>query len=116
MQMGTGSPEALVSALSTQYAALSRQEKSLASASSRQSLIFEDVATATRRFFGPRNGAARQDILVAGDVEVSLGGDKDHEARAAYRKAKKQRMGKRKGDGLPKKSSDKDTGGRQRKK
>ena len=40
--MGTGSPEAFVSALSTQYAALSRQEKSLALASSRQSLIFKD--------------------------------------------------------------------------
>ena len=106
--MGASFPEVLVSVLCMQNAELPRQEESLALASTRESLISESAATTMRGLLESCGSAARQEILAAEDAE-------DHEACAAYRKAKKQGLGKKKGNGLPKRSSDKKKGGQQRK-
>ena len=93
-------------------AALSGQEKSLALASSQKSLASSEVAMAMRILFGPCGGAARQDVMAVAYVDESSGSDKGQEACAAYKKAKQQGAGRRKGDGMPKKSSDTVNGGR----
>ena len=72
MRIGAGSPVASVSVFCAQRAALSRREKSLASASSRRSLLFEDVAMAMRRVFGSWGGAVRQGVPAAEDVGEPL--------------------------------------------
>ena len=48
--------------------------------------------------FGPRGGAARQDVVVAADTDLRSASGKDEEARAAKRKAKKQSEMKRQGE------------------
>ena len=107
MQLGVGFPEASVSVLRMQHAALSRQEGALVLASTQKSPAFTEVTMATQRFFGPGGGAARQDVLAAADVDEPFGSDEDQEACAAYRKAEKQEMRQRMGNGIPKKSSGK---------
>ena len=105
MQMSAGFPEACVPALCLQNVALLRQERSRVLARKQQGLAFGNVVMAARRLFGSCCGAARQDKLVARDVEESLRNNKDPEACAAYRKDKKQGMGKEKGDRMPTTSS-----------
>ena len=88
MRVGARFPNAFVSVLFMQNAALSRQEKSLVLASTLESLAYMDVAMTMRRLFGTCGGAARRNILVAEDADESLGSDKDQGAREAYRNAK----------------------------
>ena len=90
MQMGAGFPDAFVFALCAKNAALPRPEKPPALASTQKSLAFSDVATTICRLFGSCGGAARQDILVAKDVDEALGSDKDQEARATDSNTKKR--------------------------
>ena len=56
------------------------------------------VARQIRRLLGSRSGAARQDVLVAADIDAASGEETDFEARAALRKAKK-RGGAKGGEG-----------------
>ena len=69
--MGADFPDALVSVLCKLDAAVSRQEKSPALASTLKSLTFPDVVMTMRRLFGPCSGAAHQDKLVAEDADES---------------------------------------------
>ena len=75
-------------------------------ASTRKNPAFSDVAMTMQRLCGSRGGAARPDILAPEDAEKALGSDASKEACAAYREAKKQGMGERKEDGMPKKRGD----------
>ena len=107
MQIGGGFPEACVPVLCMQQAALSRHEKSLASASRQKSLALTEVAMTMRRLSGRCRCAARQDVLAVADVYESFGSEKRKEARAraAYKTAKKPGLGQEKGDWVPKKGS-----------
>ena len=69
-------------------AALSENEKSLALASIRSTVAFPEVASQMRRLFGPRGGAARQDVLVAADLDAASE-EEDFARCAGYCKAKK---------------------------
>ena len=97
MQMGAGFPETFVFVLRMQDAAPSRLEKSLASASTQRSLIFEDVAMTMRRLFGSRGGAARQDILVEEDVEASLESMRTEEREQRTARRRNRGRGRKKG-------------------
>ena len=90
MHVSAGSPEASVTVLRMQTAAPSPRDKSLVLASTQKSLAFSDVATTICRLFGSCGGAARQDILVAKDVDEALGSDKDQEARETDSNANKR--------------------------
>ena len=76
-------------------------------ASSQKNLRFVDVAANTRRLFGSRGGAARQDVLVTEDVDEPLGGDGNREACVANKKGKKQEVGQKRREGAPSVSGDK---------
>ena len=80
MQMGGGFPESCALVLRSQDATLSGQEKSLELANAQGGLGFSDVAKQMRRVFGSRSRAARQDVLVAADVDASSVSDKDLQA------------------------------------
>ena len=67
-RMGTSFPEACISFLFMQNAALSRREQSPSLASTQRSLAFPDVAMTMRRLSGHRGGAARQDLLAPEDA------------------------------------------------
>ena len=56
---------------------------------------------------GPCGGAARQDVLVAADVDTPSVGGKGSEAWVVYRRAKKQGDMKRKAQRAPRESKDK---------
>ena len=90
MPVGGASPEAFVSALCIQNAALLRSGKSLALSSVMGNLGFPSVGKQMRRIFGYSGGAARQDVLAAADVDVSSDAETDFEAWAAYRTTKKK--------------------------
>ena len=107
-----GFPEHVISSLRLQNAGLSRQEKSLALASSQKSLTFMGVAASMRRLFGSRGGAIRQNVLITQDVEGPFGRESDQGARATYKKAKKQGVGQKRRDGFPNVSGGEAYGGR----
>ena len=71
MQLGEGPPIASAPAPRMHGAALSSQEKSLALASAQNSRAFPAAATAIRSIFGACGGTARQESLVAEDVDES---------------------------------------------
>ena len=54
------------------------------------------VAMRMRRFFGTRGGAARQDVLVAADMDAPSAEGANYRAGSAHRKAKKGVGNKRK--------------------
>ena len=56
-------------------------------ASSQKSLKSANVAANLRRLFGFRGGAICQDALVTEDADGYLGGDRDQEVCATYKKA-----------------------------
>ena len=88
MLMGSGSPDEFAPVLFVQNAALTKNEKTLALASSGNTLAFESVSAQMRRLFGPCDYASRQDVLAAADMDT-VPEDEDFEARMAYRKAKR---------------------------
>ena len=51
-----------------------------------------------RRLFGPRDGAAREEVLVAADIDASSEGETDFEASAARREVRKGGEKKRRAD------------------
>ena len=67
-----------------QEAALCRRKKSLVFTSTQESLKLTDVAPTMRRLPGPREGAARQDILFTEDARWLLEAEKGRKARATY--------------------------------
>ena len=71
--MGGGFPESFASILWTQCG-----------------LGFLEVPKQIRRLFGPRGRAARQDVLVAADADMSPASGKGSEAWVAYGKAEGQ--------------------------
>ena len=82
--MGGAFPDASVSILRMQNAALSRNGKSLSLASVQRSLDFPTVAKQMRPLCEPRGGSARQAVLAATDSEMeSEEEDLSYEARAA---------------------------------
>ena len=83
LQVGGAFTEKRVSALCVQSAAQWRSEKSQVLASAQRYLDRQ-----MRRLFGPCGGAARQDVLVALDVDVISDGADDFAAWFAHRKAK----------------------------
>ena len=82
-------------------AGLSRQGESTAMASYRKSLKFDEVAADMRRLFGSRGSGGRQDLSSTEEAVEPLERDEDQDARAAYKRAKKQCAGKQKKDGGP---------------
>ena len=60
-----------------------------------------------RRLFGSRGSGSRQDGLLTEDAVESRATDEDWGVLAAYRKAKKQRVRKKKNEGPPKRGEDK---------
>ena len=64
-----------------------------------------------RRVFGPRGGAARQDVLAATDVNVNWNYEEDFAPWVAYRKEKKKGV-KKAEDGGTEKPKDKGEGRR----
>ena len=91
-----------------QNAGLSGQERSAALAAR---LKFVDVAANMRRLFGSCGGAERQDVLITEEADEPSEEERDREARAKYRKSKKQGAGQKRGDGTPKVSGGKLKGG-----
>ena len=68
MQMGGVLPESLATFLRSQDAALPSSEESFILASAQGNSGAPAVAKQTRRLFGSRGDAARQDVLVAADI------------------------------------------------
>ena len=106
-------PGAFAPALHMQDAALSQSEESLVLAGAQGFRAFPAVAKQMCRLVGPRGSAARQDVLVAADFDVSSNGETDFEARLAHREAKKKSEGKKTEDGDAKKSENEVKGGGQ---
>ena len=90
--MGSRFPDALVSVLCMQNAALSKNEKTMALASLGNTLAFPLVSARMRRLFGPCGYASRQDVMVAQDMDT-VSEEEDFEAWVAYRKAKRATRG-----------------------
>ena len=86
--MFAGFPDALVPAPCVRNAALPREEKSLAPATTQKCLTFMEAVGAVRRLFGRRGRAARQDISATEDADGPLRSDEAREARAKYKKRK----------------------------
>ena len=86
MLIGSGFPDECVSALRTQNASLSENEKTLAPASFLNALSFAGVSAQMCRLFGPRGYASRQDVHVAAEIDTASE-EEGFEARIAYRKA-----------------------------
>ena len=112
MQTGAIFREQFISISRMNNAGLPRKGKSLALASSRKSLKFEDVSANTRRVFGSRGGKGCQDALLTEEADGLLESDKDLEGWMAYRKPKKKGVGMNKKDGAPKREGDKVRGGK----
>ena len=91
MQMGGAFPGALAHVLRMRNAALPRAEKSSILAGAQGNVGFPAVAEQLRRLFGPRGGAAHQDVFVAADIDLSSEEETDFDAWAAYRKAKSEK-------------------------
>ena len=96
-----GAPEAFAPALRMQNGSLPKSEKSLVLSSIQAYMAFPVVAKQMSRLFWPRGGAARQDVLVAADVDASSKEECDYAAWVARRKAKKGGENKRNGGGDP---------------
>ena len=92
MVMGPGFPDAFVSVLCMQNAALTQNEKTLVLASLGNALAFPQVSAQMRRLSGPRGYASRQDVLVARDTDT-VSEKEDSEAWVAYREAKRATRG-----------------------
>ena len=88
IEMSAGLPEAFVSILRMQNAVGVGQRHGGPG-------VYGRVGDARRRFFGSCGGAVRQDILITGDAHRPLESDKEREARATFKKAKKQGWGGR---------------------
>ena len=99
MQIGGGISEALGSVLCMQNASLSKPEQPLVLVSTRGNIGFPVVAKEMRRLAGPRGGAARHDVLITADVDVSSEEGRHYAAWVAYRTAEKKKGGKGKEDG-----------------
>ena len=97
MQLSESASEAFTSVLRIKNAALSRPEESSVSAIAQGNPGCSAVATQMRRLLGPRGGADRQNVLVAADIGLPSEEKADLEARAAYRKARKEKWEKQEG-------------------
>ena len=86
--MAGGFLEESAAAQCMRNAALSGNEKSLVSARIQGALALAAAAKQMRRLFGYRGSAARQDVLVAADADVSSWDENEHAAWLAHRKAK----------------------------
>ena len=90
LQMGGSAPQVLASVLCLQNASLSRSQESLVLASVQGYLGISAVARQRRRFLGPRDGVARQDVLAATDVDGNSNDEDDFAAWVGRRGAKKK--------------------------
>ena len=97
MATGSGPPEKSASILCMQNAALSKSEKSLTLASIQNTPPFPAAANQMRRLFAPRGDAARQDVLLAAELETAPE-EEDCAARAVYRKSDKGKQKEKGGD------------------
>ena len=113
MEMGAGFPGQSISISRINTAGLLRQETSLAMASSRKSLKFENASANIRRLFGSCGGKGRQDVLRAEGAAGLLESDEDLDAWMAHRKSTKEGVGKKKMDGSPTRGGDNVRGGGQ---
>ena len=95
MEMGAGFPGQSISISRINTAGLLRQETSLAMASSRKSLKFENASANIRRLFGSCGGKGRQDVLRAEGAAGLLESDEDLDAWMAHRKSTKEGVGKK---------------------
>ena len=90
MAMVSGPPDEFVSSYCMRNAALSKNWRSLALASTRNTLAFPEASSQMRRLSGQRGYAARQGALLAADLDA-VSDEGDYAAWAAYRKARKKR-------------------------
>ena len=88
MLLGPGFPDAFVSALCMQNAALPKYEKTMVLASLGNTLALPQASAQMRRLFGPRGYASRQYVLAAQDMDT-VSEEEDYEAWLAYWKAKR---------------------------
>ena len=70
MPIGRGFPNEVVSALRMQNAALTKNEKTLALASLRNTLAFPEVSAQMRQLFGPYGYASRQNVPRTADMDT----------------------------------------------
>ena len=73
--MGAGLPEQFVSLLRMNIAGLPRKEKSLVTASCRESLASDDVVADTRALLGSRGGGGRRNVLITEEAVDPSEGD-----------------------------------------
>ena len=101
MEMGAKFPEWFISKVRTSSAELPLKEKSPVMASCRKGLKFDAAAVNAGRLFGSRGSGGRQDVLITEEAIEPLASDGGQDARAAYKKAQKKGVGKKKKDGVP---------------
>ena len=80
MAMGGGFPAEFVSILRMQNASLGGTDAEQVSASIRGALAFAAAAKQMRRLFGSCGSAARQDVSVPADVDMSSEDENEHAA------------------------------------
>ena len=90
MVMVSGPPDEFVSSYCMRNAALSKNGRSLALVSTRNALAFPEVTIQMRRSHGPFGSAARQDVLLAADLDT-VPEEQDFASWAVYREAKKEK-------------------------
>ena len=93
MQQGGAFPDSFVAVLCLHNANLSDHEKALVVAITHSDLAITEIAQQMRRPSGPMGASAREDVLVAGNVdpaESSLAEMQGRESRLDCRKAKKK--------------------------
>ena len=99
MLMGGGFPQRFVSILCMKNAALTENDKSLVLASIQGALAFAAARNRCVDFSGSRAGAARQDVLDAGDFVAPPGEGNGRAAWFSYRSAGQKQDFVRKADG-----------------
>ena len=111
MLMGRGFQDVFAPILCMQNAALAKSERSLMLASIQNTPPFPAATNQMCRLFGPRGNAARQDVLLAADMETAPE-EEDCAARAAYGKADKEKRKEKGGKdrGKTGKSEDREEG------
>ena len=105
--MGAGFPEQVVSILRMDNAALTHHQKSLVMASFQNSLKFERASADMRRLFGSCGSGRKQGALITEKAAESNVRYEGLDILAATRKARKQGLGKTKGDSSLKAGGDK---------
>ena len=90
--LGPGYPDAFVSVLCMQNAALPNNGKTAVLASLGDTLAFPRASAQMRRHFGPCGNASRQDVMAAQEMDA-VSEEEDYDAWLAYREVKRATRG-----------------------